>query len=42
MYIVYLDGHKWATRSTEEEAKAIVNSYDGEKDCWYEFVKEEE
>lgn len=41
MYIIYLDGHAWCTRSTEEEAQAVVASYDGEKDCWYEFVKED-
>lgn len=40
MYIIYLDGHEWATRKTKEEAQAVVDSYDGEKDCWYEFVKE--
>lgn len=41
MYIIYLDAHEWCTRNTEEEAQAVVASYDGEKDCWYEFVKED-
>lgn len=39
-YVVYLDGAEWCTRNTKEEAEAVVNSYDGEKDCWYEFEKE--
>jgi hypothetical protein len=37
MYIIYLDGHEWCTRSTEKEAQAVVASYDGEKDCYWEF-----
>lgn len=41
MYFIYLNGYVWAIRDTEQEAKAIVNSYDGEKDCWYEFVEED-
>lgn len=36
MFIVYLDGWEWATVSSEAEAKAIVASYDGELNCWYE------
>lgn len=36
MYVVYLDGHEWATVGTEAEAMAIVASYDGELNCWYE------
>ena len=40
MYVVYLDGHEWATVGSEAEAKAIVASYDGELSCWYEEGKE--
>lgn len=39
-YIVYLDGSEWARVGSEAEAKAIVASYDGELNCWYE--KEED
>ena len=39
-YVVYLDGAEWCTRNTKAEAEAVVNSYDGEKDCWYEFEKD--
>ena len=35
-YVVYLDGTEWARVGSEAEAKAIVASYDGELNCWYE------
>ena len=40
-WVVYLRGEEWCTRNTEKEAQAVVNSYDGEGDCWYEFVADE-
>jgi hypothetical protein len=40
-WVVYLRGEEWCTRDTEKEAQAVVNSYDGEGDCWYEFVADE-
>lgn len=42
MFLVYLDGHEWCERRTKEAAEAVVNSYDGERDCWYEEVPDEE
>lgn len=36
LYDVFLDGDVWAENVSKEKANAIVNSYDGEKDCWME------
>lgn len=36
LYNVFLDGDVWAENVSKEKANAIVNSYDGEKDCWME------
>lgn len=36
LYNVFLDGAVWAENVSKEKANAIVNSYDGEKDCWME------
>lgn len=40
-WVVYLRGEEWCTRNTEKEAQAVVNSYDGEGECWYEFQADE-
>lgn len=40
-WVVYLRGEEWCTRNTEKEAQAVVNSYDGEGECWYEFEADE-
>lgn len=36
LYNVFLDGAVWAENVSKEKANAIVNAYDGEKDCWME------
>jgi len=36
LYNVFLDGDVWAENVSKEKANAIVNAYDGEKDCWME------
>ena len=41
MYQVFLRGYPWCRRDTEAEAAAVVNSYDGEGDCWYEKIEPE-
>ena len=39
---LYNDGAEWGTATTEQQAQAIVDSYDGDHEVWYERVDEEE
>ena len=36
MYTVFLDGYEWRTGLTQQQASALVELYDGDKDCWYD------
>lgn len=40
-YVIYLDGHEWCKRNTEEEALYECLSYDGDHEIWYEEEQKE-
>lgn len=41
-YVVYNDGLEWRRCETEDEAKEVVSSYDGDHEVWYESEEVEE
>ena len=41
-YVVYMDGAEWATCSSEEAARAVVQAYTGEKEVWCEKREKEQ
>lgn len=40
-YQIYNDGMEWGEVQTEKEAQAIVSSYDGDHEVWYEKIEED-
>ncbi len=41
MFNIYNDGLEWREATTEKEAQAIVDTYDGDHEVWYEEVEED-